>query len=237
MKIIILCGGLGSRLAEETKLIPKPMVKIGKISILEHIIKIYQSYGFKEFILATGYKNKIIKNYFKNKKNIKCVFTGKETMTGGRILRLKKYFKKNENFMMTYGDGLTNQNINQLVQFHLNNKKIATMTVVKPPARFGEVFLKGNRVMKFEEKPQLNNNWINGGFFVLNYKIFKYIASDQTMLERQPLNKLTKIKELIAFQHHGFWHCMDTMRDKNLLNKLWNSKKAPWKLDLKIKHK
>ena len=231
MKIIILCGGLGSRLAEETKLIPKPMVKIGKISILEHIIKIYQSYGFKEFILATGYKNKIIKNYFKNKKNIKCVFTGKETMTGGRILRLKKYFKKNENFMMTYGDGLTNQNINQLVQFHLNNKKIATMTVVKPPARFGEVFLKGNRVMKFEEKPQLNNNWINGGFFVLNYKIFKYIASDQTMLERQPLNKLTKIKELIAFQHHGFWHCMDTMRDKNLLNKLWNSKKAPWKLD------
>ena len=237
MKIIILCGGLGSRLAEETKLIPKPMVKIGKISILEHIIKIYQSYGFKEFILATGYKNKIIKNYFKNKKNIKCVFTGKETMTGGRILRLKKYFKKNENFMMTYGDGLTNQNINQLVQFHLNNKKIATMTVVKPPARFGEVFLKGNRVMKFEEKPQLNNNWINGGFFVLNYKIFKYIAGDQTMLERQPLNKLTKIKELIAFQHHGFWHCMDTMRDKNLLNKLWNSKKAPWKLDLKIKHK
>tara|TARA_B100001093_G_scaffold514909_1_gene590034 strand:- start:1635 stop:2330 length:696 start_codon:yes stop_codon:yes gene_type:complete len=231
MKIIILCGGLGSRLAEETKLIPKPMVKIGKISILEHIIKIYQSYGFKEFILATGYKNKIIKNYFKNKKNIKCVFTGKETMTGGRILRLKKYFKKNENFMMTYGDGLTNQNINQLVQFHLNNKKIATMTVVKPPARFGEVFLKGNRVMKFEEKPQLNNNWINGGFFVLNYKIFKYIAGDQTMLERQPLNKLTKIKELIAFQHHGFWHCMDTMRDKNLLNKLWNSKKAPWKLD------
>ena len=231
MKIIILCGGLGSRLAEETKLIPKPMVKIGKISILEHIIKIYQSYGFKEFILATGYKNKIIKNYFKNKKNIKCVFTGKETMTGGRILRLKKYFKKNENFMMTYGDGLTNQNINQLVQFHLNNKKIATMTVVKPPARFGEVFLKGNRVMKFEEKPQLNNNWINGGFFVLNYKIFKYIAGDQTMLERQPLNKLTKIKELIAFQHHGFWHCMDTMRDKNLLNKLWDSKKAPWKLD------
>lgn len=231
MKIIILCGGLGSRLAEETKLIPKPMVKIGKISILEHIIKIYQSYGFKEFILATGYKNKIIKNYFKNKKNIKCVFTGKETMTGGRILRLKKYFKKNENFMMTYGDGLTNQNINQLVQFHLNNKKIATMTVVKPPARFGEVFLKGNRVMKFEEKPQLNNNWINGGFFVLNYKIFKYIAGDQTMLERQPLNKLTKIKELIAFQHHGFWHCMDTMRDKNLLKKLWNSKKAPWKLD------
>ena len=237
MKIIILCGGLGSRLAEETKLIPKPMVKIGKISILEHIIKIYQSYGFKEFILATGYKNKIIKNYFKNKKNIKCVFTGKETMTGGRILRLKKYFKKNENFMMTYGDGLTNQNINQLVQFHLNNKKIATMTVVKPPARFGEVFLKGNRVMKFEEKPQLNNNWINGGFFVLNYKIFKYIASDQTMLERQPLNKLTKVKELIALQHLGFWHCMDTMRDKNLLNKLWNSKKAPWKLDLKIKHK
>ena len=235
MKVIILCGGLGSRLAEETKLIPKPMVKIGRLPILQHIIKIYKSYGFNEFILATGYKNKIIDNYFKNKKNIKCIYTGKNTLTGGRILRLKKFFKKDENFMMTYGDGLTNQNLIKLLKFHLKNKKIATMTVVKPTARFGEVFLNGNKVKKFEEKPQLNNNWINGGFFVLNYKIFKYIEGDQVMLERQPLIKMTKIKELIAFKHFGFWHCMDTMRDKNLLKKLWHSKKAPWIAPVKAK--
>jgi len=140
MKVIILCGGLGSRLAEETKLIPKPMVKIGRLPILQHIIKIYKSYGFNEFILATGYKNKIIDNYFKNKKNIKCIYTGKNTLTGGRILRLKKFFKKDENFMMTYGDGLTNQNLIKLLKFHLKNKKIATMTVVKPTARFGSFF-------------------------------------------------------------------------------------------------
>ena len=228
MKIVILCGGLGSRLSEETKLIPKPMVKIGKIPIIQHLINFYSFYGFNDFILATGYKNKVIEKYFKKNKNVKCVFTGNSTLTGGRLLRLKKLFKKNETFMLTYGDGLTNQNLSKLLKFHLRHKKIGTLTAVKPPARFGELFLKGNRIIKFEEKPQLNNNWINGGFFVFNYEIFNLIKGDKMMLEREPLTKLAKKKELIAFKHKGFWQCMDTMRDKNVLVNLWKSKKAPW---------
>ena len=228
MKVIILCGGIGSRLAEETKLIPKPMVKIGNLPILSHIIKIYKHYGFNEFILATGYKSSIIENYFKSKKNIKCVYTGKNTLTGGRLLKLKKFFRNGENFMLTYGDGLTSQNIKKLVNFHIKHKKIATMTTVKPPARFGEVFLKGSRITKFEEKSQLNENWINGGFFVFSYEIFKFIKEDQIMLERQPLTKLTKINQLRAFRHTGFWQCMDTTRDKNILLSLLKNKKAPW---------
>ena len=230
MKVVILCGGVGSRLAEETKLIPKPMVKIGNLPILSHIIKIYNHFGFKEFILATGHKGEIIKNYFKKKKNIQCIYTGKETLTGGRLLRLKKYFKHGENFMLTYGDGLTNQNLNKLVKFHLRHKRIATLTTVKPPARFGEAFLKGNRVSKFEEKSQLTSNWINGGFFVFNYKIFSFISGDQIMLEREPFTKLIKFKQLMAYKHHGYWQCMDTMRDKNILKKMWREKKAPWVL-------
>ena len=228
MKVIILCGGLGSRLAEETKIIPKPMVKIGKIPVICHIIKIYQYYGYNNFILATGYKKEIIESYFKKKPNIKCFFSGEKTLTGGRLLRLKKFFKPGENFMLTYGDGLTNQNIKKLENFHLKHKKIATLTSVKPPARFGEVFLKGNRVKKFEEKSQLNRNWINGGFFVFNYEIFNFISGDQIMLEREPFIKLTKKKQLMAYKHHGFWQCMDTMRDKNILKKMWREKKAPW---------
>ena len=228
MKVVILCGGLGSRLAEETKLIPKPMVKIGNIPIIEHIIKIYQFYGFNDFILATGYKNNVIKKYFKNRKNVQCVYTGKDTLTGGRLLRLKKFFKKKDNFMLTYGDGLTNQNIKKLYSFHLKHKKIGTMTTVKPPARFGEVFLENNKVIKFEEKTQLKNNWINGGFFVFNYKIFSFIKGDKTMLERKPLERLVDLNQLMAFKHAGFWQCMDTMRDKNILIKLLSLNKAPW---------
>lgn len=228
MKVVILCGGLGSRLAEETKLIPKPMVKIGNIPIIEHIIKIYEFYGFNDFILATGYKNNVIKKYFRNKKNVQCVYTGKDTLTGGRLLRLKKFFKKKDNFMLTYGDGLTNQNIKKLFSFHLKHKKIGTMTTVKPPARFGEVFLEGNKVIKFEEKTQLKNNWINGGFFVFNYKIFSFIKGDKTMLERKPLERLVNLNQLMAFKHAGFWQCMDTMRDKNILIKLLSLNKAPW---------
>ena len=220
MKVVILCGGLGSRLAEETKLIPKPMVKIGNKPILSHIMDIYEFFGFKDFILATGYKNKIIENFFKKKNNVKCIFTGKNSMTGWRILKLKKYFKKNENFMLTYGDGLTNQNITDLVKFHKKHNKIVTMTVVKPPARFGEVFLSGQNVKKFEEKPQLNRNWINGGFFVLNSKIFKFIKKNSTMLEREPLTNLVKKKEVVAFRHKKFWQCMDTMRDKKILSSM-----------------
>ena len=234
MKVVILCGGLGSRLAEETKLVPKPMVKIGGKPIICHIMDIYRFYGFNEFILATGYKNKIIEQYFKNKKNVKCIFTGKNSMTGGRLLRLKKFFKKKESFMATYGDGLTNQNLKKLEKFHLKNKKIVTMTVVKPIARFGEVFLNGLNVKKFEEKPQLNQNWINGGFFVLNYKIFNYIKNDSTMLEREPLTNLVKKKEVKAFKHKSFWQCMDTMRDKKILTDLLKNKKAPWKKLKKI---
>ena len=232
MRVVILCGGLGSRLTEETKAIPKPMVKIGNLPILSHIIKIYNHFGFKKFILATGYKSEIIENYFKKKKNIRCIYTGKKTLTGGRLLRLKKFFNPGENFMLTYGDGLTNQNLKKLVNFHLRHKKIATLTSVKPPARFGEVFLTGNKVQKFEEKPQLRSNWINGGFFVFNYKIFDFISGDQTMLEREPFKKLTKSNQLMAYKHHNFWQCMDTMRDKNILKNMWLKKKAPWtKLD------
>ena len=234
MKIVILCGGLGSRLSEETKLIPKPMVKIGSLPIIRHIINYYKSFGFNEFILATGYKKNILEKYFKKEIKIKCIFTGNNTLTGGRLLRLKKYFSKNENFMLTYGDGLSNVDLKKLLKFHMKHKKIATLTSVKPPARFGEVFISGNRVSKFEEKSQLNQNWINGGFFVFNEKIFKYIKNDLNMLEREPFQKLTQKRELMAFKHFGFWQCMDTMRDKKILNKLLKEKKAPW-LDQKKK--
>jgi|TARA_B100000959_G_scaffold10849_1_gene10904 glucose-1-phosphate cytidylyltransferase len=228
MKVVILCGGVGSRLAEETKLIPKPMVKIGKLPIVQHIINYYKSFGYNDFILATGYKKEVLEKYYKNKKNVRCIFTGKNTLTGGRILRLKRYFKKNENFLLTYGDGLINQNLNKLLKFHIKHKKIATLTSVKPPARFGEVKINGNRVSSFEEKPQLQNNWINGGFFVFNSKIFNFISGDKTMLEREPFQKLTKIKNLMAYKHYGFWQCMDTMRDKKILENFWRKSKTPW---------
>jgi len=232
MKTIILCGGLGSRLSEETKITPKPMVRIGNKPILNHIIDIYKHYGFNKFILALGYKSKFIKNYYYNNiinSNVEFVYTGKNTMTGGRLLRLKKYFSKPETFMLTYGDGVTSQNIKKLVKFHKSHKKIATMTAVRPPARFGELRLRGNKILKFEEKPQVSENWINGGFFVFNSEIFDFIKDDRTMLEREPLEKLAKIGELVAFKHSGFWQCMDTIRDKNLLNKLWKEGKAPWR--------
>ncbi len=228
MKVVILCGGLGSRLEEETKLIPKPMVKIGKLPIVQHIINYYKSFGYNDFILATGYKKEVLEKYYKNKKNVRCIFTGKNTLTGGRILRLKRYFKKNEIFLLTYGDGLINQNLNKLLKFHIKHKKIATLTSVKPPARFGEVKINGNRVSSFEEKPQLQNNWINGGFFVFNSKIFNFISGDKTMLEREPFQKLTKIKNLMAYKHYGFWQCMDTMRDKKILENFWRKSKTPW---------
>ena len=230
MKTVILCGGYGTRLSQETRIKPKPMVKIGKIPILQHIMNIYSRYGFDNFILALGYKGHFIKKYFKNKKNnnLKLVDTGINTLTGGRLLRLKKFFKKGENFMLTYGDGLSNQNLKKLLKFHLKHKKIATMTVVRPPVRFGEVKLKGNLVSRFKEKPQSSTAWINGGFFVFNYKIFDFIKNDKIMLEREPMEKLQKIKELYGYKHTGFWQCMDTLRDKNYLNKLYKSNKLAW---------
>ena len=220
MKIVILCGGLGSRLSEETKLKPKPMVKVGNMPILSHIIKIYEKFGYNEFYIALGYKGHVIKKYFsklKTKSKFHLINTGAKTLTGGRLLRLKKYFKKDENFMLTYGDGLSGQNISKLVKFHLKNKKIATMTIVRPPVRFGEVKIHKNIIKRFREKPQISSSWINGGFFVFNSKIFDLIKNDQTMLERKPLEKLSQKGQLCGFKHYGFWQCMDTLRDKEIL--------------------
>ena len=233
MKAIILCGGKGSRLAEETKMIPKPMVKIGGVPIIVHIIKHLNFYGFNEIILATGYKSQIIKNYFKkNNKfsNISTIYTGKDSLTGGRLLRLKKFISKDENFFLTYGDGLTNLNLKKLLKFHLKHKKIGTVTAVHPPVRFGELELKNNLVKLFAEKKQTKSSWISGGYFIFNKKIFNYLKNDQTILETQPMQKLTKKKNLIAFKHKGFWQCMDTLREKNFLEELWKKNKAPWKV-------
>lgn len=232
MKVVILCGGKGTRILEETKKIPKPMVSIGQQPIILHIIKIFQKYGFNDFILAAGFKKNILKKFFKKKsKNmkVKVIDTGINTMTGGRILRLKPYLFAEENFLMTYGDGLSNINIKKLIRFHNKHKKIATVTAVRPTVRFGELNIKNNLVIKYEEKPQAKAGWINGGFFVLNKKIFNYIKNDKTIFEKQPLESLSKKKELVSFKHNGFWQCMDTMREKLLLNKIWKEGKAPWK--------
>ena len=231
MKTVILCGGLGTRLAEETRLIPKPMVRIGGKPILIHILEVYYKHGFKDFILALGYKSNIIQSYFKKNKfpfKVKTVFTGNKTLTGTRLFKLKKLLINEKNFMLTYGDGLTNQNIKYLLKYHLRHKKVATMTVVRPPVRFGEVYLKGNRVFSFKEKPQITTGWINGGFFVFSSKIFNFLSKKNQMLEKQAMEKLTHKEQLMAFKHTGFWQCMDNIRDKNILNELIRSKKALW---------
>ena len=231
MKTVILCGGYGTRLSEETIIKPKPMVKIGNKPILEHIMGIYEYYGYNQFILALGYKSEYIKKFYKNKnkQNINLVYTGKDTKTGGRLLRLKSYLKNEKTFMLTYGDGVSNINIKKAIQFHNNHGKIATITAVRPPVRFGELKINRNKVKSFKEKPQVGQGWINGGFFIFNNEILNFIRNDQTMLEREPLEKLTKAGQLMAFEHKGFWKCMDTMRDKILLNKLWNKGNALWK--------
>ena len=231
MRAVILCGGKGTRLSEETISIPKPMVKIGDKPILWHIMKSFSFYGVNEFILATGYKGNIIKensNIFSEFKSVQIIDTGKETLTGGRILRLKKLINEGENFIMTYGDGLSNINFFDLINFHNSHKKIATVTAVHPPVRFGELNIDNDKVINFEEKPQAKAGWVNGGFFVLKNKIFDYIENDLTIFERDPLTKLSKEGELMAFKHERFWQCMDTMRDKNLLNKIYSEKKIPW---------
>ena len=233
MKVVILCGGLGTRLAEETRTKPKPMVYIGHKPIIWHLIKYYYSYGYNDFILATGYKSKIINNFFKKNKikgcNIFLKYTGKETLTGGRLLRLQKYLG-NDDFLLTYGDGLSNINIKKLIKFHKKNKAIVTVSAVRPPVRFGELSIsKNDTVYAFKEKPQSGKNWINGGFFVVKSHIFNYLKNDKTVLERTPLASLAVKKKLKAFKHYSFWQCMDTMRDKILLNKLWNQGLAKWK--------
>ena len=231
MKTIILCGGYGTRLSEETTIKPKPMVKIGNKPILEHIMSIYEYYGYNQFILALGYKSEYIKKYYKNKskKNINLIYTGKDTKTGGRLLRLKNYLKNEKTFMLTYGDGISNINIKQAIKFHKDHGKIATITAVRPPLSFGELKISRNKVKSFKEKPQVGQGWINGGFFIFNNKVLNFIKDDQTMLEKEPLEKLTKTGQLMAFEHKGFWKCMDTMRDKILLNKLWKEGNALWK--------
>ena len=231
MKTVILCGGYGTRLSEETTIKPKPMVKIGNKPILEHIMSIYEYYGYNQFILALGYKSEYIKKYYKNKskKNINLIYTGKDTKTGGRLLRLKNYLKNEKTFMLTYGDGISNINIKQAIKFHKDHGKIATITAVRPPLSFGELKISRNKVKSFKEKPQVGQGWVNGGFFIFNNEVLNFIKDDQTMLEREPLEKLTKAGQLMAFEHKGFWKCMDTMRDKILLNKLWNKGNALWK--------
>jgi len=219
MKVVILAGGKGTRLSEYTKSIPKPMVKINKIPIIVHIMKHYSKHGFKDFIIAAGYKKKIIQNYFKkkiNNWNVRIVDTGKNTMTGGRVKRLKKYLG-NEAFLLTYGDGVSDVNIKNLLKFHKKSKSIITLTAVRPPARFGAVTIKKNKVVKFKEKSKLGESWINGGFFIIEPGFFSFIKNDGTYLEKEPLENASKKKLLAAFKHEGFWQCMDTIRDKELL--------------------
>ena len=255
MKLVILAGGRGTRISEETLVKPKPLVEIGGLPIIWHIMKIYSHFGFNDFVICCGYKGYMIKEYFSNyglhtsdttidlknktikvhkktteKWKVTLINTGEETMTGGRILRIKNYV--GNNFCLTYGDGLANVNIKKLINFHKVNKKIGTVTVVQPVARFGRVELdKNSMVKKFLEKTQGDNSgWINGGFFVFNKKIFKYLKNDQTIFEKEPLENLSKDRELSAYKHRGFWQPMDTLREKEYLEELWQSNKAPWKL-------
>ncbi|HLB43525.1 MAG TPA: glucose-1-phosphate cytidylyltransferase [Gammaproteobacteria bacterium] len=252
MKVVILCGGLGTRLSEETQVRPKPLVNIGNRPILWHIMKIYSSYGFKNFLLAVGYKGEMVKQYFLdyyslgsdfniNLSNgeinyinrcredwmIDVIDTGLHSLTGGRLHRLEKYLP-NETFMLTYGDGVSNVNILKLLEFHRSHGKLATVTAVHPVARFGEMELKGNMVHSFNEKPQTRQGWINGGFFVFEPGIFKYLKGDMTILEKEPLENLAHEEQLAAYLHDGFWHCMDTVRDISVLESLCASGNAPW---------
>ena len=228
MKVVLLAGGFGTRLSEYTKMIPKPMIKVGGKPMLLHIMKIYAKYGFKDFYIALGYKGEFIKKFFNKKKffdwNINLIKTGKNTMTGGRLKKLKRYLGK-ETFMMTYGDGLSNVNLKKLLKFHKKNKKLVTLTAVRPPARFGGIKFKGHHVSYFKEKSKLDEGWINGGFFVMEPEFLKFIKGDNTYLEREPLEKVTQKKQLVAFRHKGFWQCMDTKRDKDILHKVLSSKK------------
>ena len=232
MKVVILCGGLGSRLSEETKKIPKPMVKIGKIPILIHIMNIYSKYGHNEFILALGYKKNVIINYFKKNKfknwKIKLIDTGYKTLTGKRLLKIEKYLSNDENFLLTYGDGVSDVNLKNLINFHNKSKKVATVTAVRPPARFGQLEIKKGEVTNFDEKNQINTGWINGGYFVFNKKIFKYIPKLNTMLERDTMINLTNKKQIYAYKHSVFWQCMDNLRDKETLNEIWKKNNNKW---------
>jgi glucose-1-phosphate cytidylyltransferase len=254
-KAVILAGGLGTRLAEETGLRPKPMVEIGGRPILWHIMKIYEANGINEFIIALGYKSEVIKEYFLNfyainndltidlsnnittirdgnqpKWKVHLVDTGLHTQTGGRLGRLRDWIGVDEEFCLTYGDGVSNVNIRQSLEFHRQHGKLATVTTVRPPARFGGIVFDGHRVAEFTEKPQTGEGWINGGFFILNGKVLEYLDGDETIWERAPLERLAQDGQLMAYKHEGFWQPMDTIREKNLLEDLWASGDAPWKV-------
>lgn len=222
MKVVILAGGFGTRISEYTKKIPKPMIMINKKPIIVHIMEHYAKYGFNDFVIALGYKGLVIKNYFKKKKfnwNIDLIDTGLKTMTGGRVKRLEKILG-NERFFMTYGDGISDLDINKLLRFHKKNKKLVTLTAVRPPARFGAIKLSGNKVRLFKEKNKIHEGWINGGFFVIEPAFLKYIKNDDTFLEKEPLESAGKRGQLYAFKHNGFWQCMDTLRDKEYIENI-----------------
>lgn len=255
MKAVILAGGLGTRLSEETVAKPKPMVQIGESPILWHIMKIYSYYGINDFIICCGYKGYLIKEYFKNyslhasdvtfdlennkmkvhkkrveKWNVTLVDTGDFSMTGGRLKRVKDYVLGEKDFCLTYGDGLANIDVAKLISFHRSHGKQATLTAVYPPGRFGALNIKNNKVVKFEEKPRGDGSLINGGFFVLSPKVIDRITGDSTIWEQEPLRGLAKDGELMSYKHSDFWQPMDTLRDKKYLNSLWNNDNAPWKI-------
>ena len=254
MKTVILAGGLGTRLSEETDKKPKPMIEIGGKPILWHIMKIYSSYGINDFIICCGYKGYFIKEYFQNYSlrnsditfnmqnasseilksspeqwNVTCVDTGERTLTGGRLKRVKEYLDPKESFLFTYGDGLGNVDIESLIKFHASHNKLATVTAVNPPGRFGILSINENLdVTEFNEKPKHENTWINGGFFILNPNVIDFIENDNTSWEEQPLREITKQNQLAAFKHKGFWQPMDTLAEKRYLEELYESNKAPW---------
>jgi len=252
MKVIILAGGLGSRLSEYTENIPKPMVTVGGKPILWHIMNRYAKYGFTDFYLALGYKAEVIKEYFLNYRNLNSDFTinlstgsiysyqenkndwkvtlidtGKETMTGGRVKRMQSFIE-NKTFLLTYGDGVADINIDELIKFHKSHGKMVTVSAVRPSARFGELDIDKGLVTAFQEKPQTKHGWINGGYFVIEPEFFDFIKDDKTILEKEPLERVSAIGQLMAYHHHGFWQCMDTKREKDILEDLWKSLKAPW---------
>jgi glucose-1-phosphate cytidylyltransferase len=253
MKTVILCGGLGTRLSEETQVKPKPMVEVGGRPILWHIMKVYERYAFTDFVLALGYKGDVIKDFFLNYHarksdlqvdlgsgnveysnataehwSVTLIDTGAATQTGGRLLRLKDLLRGEGTFMLTYGDGVANLDVSALMDFHRSHGRLATVTAVRPPVRFGDLHIEDSCVTRFEEKPQAGEGWINGGFFVFEPGVFDFIEDDATMLERGPLEKLTAQGELMAYEHQGYWQSMDTLRDRNVLEELWVTGKAPW---------
>jgi glucose-1-phosphate cytidylyltransferase len=254
MKVILLAGGRGTRISEESIIRPKPLVEVGGKPLLWHILNIYSAHGFKEFLIACGYKGEMIKEYFHNFQwhnsdyiihlqdgsrqilnagaidwQVGVIDTGQDTMTGGRMLKLKPWIE-NETFLMTYGDGVASVDLKALIEFHRSHGKLATVTAVHPPARFGELHMDGDVVQKFSEKPQTHEGWINGGFFVLEPEVLNYIAGDETSFEQEPMEQLARDQQLMAFRHEGFWQPVDTLREKELLDHLWENGNAPWKI-------